>query len=253
MPDVSAPEKLRDFCVRHEAGGGVGLLISGGSTRQGRVPLEPFLDTIRWVKDHTGLILNLHTGMLSRDEAETVASTGVDIVSVDLVGSDDTLRMVYGLDADVDEYGATLRNLVDGGANVAPHVCVGLHYGEVKGERKALELAAGVKSETVVFISLIPTADTPMADVAPPSVEVVAGLISEAVTVCRGSDISLGCMRSRGYKTELERAAIEAGAKRIALASRSTEKRAIDAGYQIQKRDGCCATPRRFDDRLLRV
>ena len=253
MPDVSTPEKLKEFCVRHEAGGGVGLLISGGSTKLGRVPLEPFLDTMRWVKDNTGIILNLHTGMLSRDEAEAVAATGVDIVSVDLVGSDDTLRMVYGLDTDVTEYGATLQNLVDGGANVAPHVCVGLHYGEVKGESRAIELASEVKPEAVVFISLIPTADTPMAEVRPPSVEDVEELIKEAVDICKGSDISLGCMRSRGYKTELEWAAIKAGAKRVALASRRTEKRVLEAGYRVEKLDSCCATPRSFDDRLLRV
>jgi uncharacterized radical SAM superfamily protein len=253
MPDVSTPKKLREFCINHEQSGGVGLLISGGSTKKGRVPLKPFLDTMRWVKDHTSLILNLHTGMLNEEEAADVAATAVDIVSVDLIGSEDTLKMVYGLDSCVMEYGATLRYLIDGGANVAPHVCVGLHYGEVKGERIALKMAAEVKPETVVFISLIPTMGTPMSDVLPPSVETVTGLIREATEICRGSEISLGCMRSRGYKTELDWKAIEAGASRIALASRSTEKRANEAGYCIEKLDGCCATPRRFDPVLLRV
>jgi uncharacterized radical SAM superfamily protein len=250
---VSTPKKLRDFCINHENRGGVGLLISGGSNKQGRVPLGPFLDTIKWVKDHTSLILNLHTGMLTRDEAESVAATGIDIVSVDLIGSGETLRMVYGLDASVFEYGATLRYLVDGGANVAPHICVGLHYSEVKGERIALEMAAEVKPETVVFISFIPTVDTPMSNLLPPSVETVAGLISEASELCRGSEFSLGCMRSRGYKAELDWKAIEAGASRIALASRITEKRAEKAGYSIEKFDSCCATPRNFDKVLLRV
>lgn len=228
-------------------------MISGGSTETGRVPLEPFLGTMKWIKENTDLILNLHTGMLNKTEAEAIASTGVDIVSVDLVGSEDTLRKVYGLDADIDEYDSTLRNLVDGGATVAPHVCVGLHYGEVKGEHKALELASEVKPETVVLISLIPTANTPMADVNAPSVDTISDIVREAVKICQGSEISLGCMRSREYKTELEWAAIEAGATRIAMASRSTEKRALEAGYDIVKLDSCCATPRKFDSRLLRV
>jgi uncharacterized radical SAM superfamily protein len=151
------------------------------------------------------------------------------------------------------EYGATLRYLVDGGANVAPHVCVGLHYGEIKGERIALEMAAEVKPETVVFISFIPTVGTPMSDLLPPSIETVAGLVSEAAKLCRDSEISLGCMRSRGYKDELDWKAIEAGASRIALASQSTEKRAKKAGYIIEKLEGCCATPRSFDPVLLRA
>ncbi len=253
MPDVSTPERLKDYCVNHEASDGVGLLISGGSTKKGRVPLEPFLDTIRWVKDHTDLILNLHTGMLNKVEAETIAATGVDIVSVDIVGSGETLKRVYGLNTDITEYDATLRNLVDGGANVAPHICAGLDYGKIKGEHEALKLAAEVKPETVVLISLIPTANTRMADVPAPSVEAITSLVSEAVEICNDSEISLGCMRSREYKTELEWAAIEAGAKRIAMASRSTERKAVETGYKVMKLDSCCATPREYDSRLLHV
>jgi lipoyl synthase len=253
MPDVSSPEKLKDYCIRHEESDGVGILISGGSTKNGRVPLEPFLDTIRWVKDHTGLIINLHTGMLNKKEAEAIAATGIDIASVDLVGDSETLRRVYGIDTDIKEYDATLQNLVDGGVNVAPHICVGLDYGEIKGEHKALDLASTVKPETVVLISLIPTAGTRMENVEAPSVDSIIGLVREAVSVCKGSEISLGCMRSRGYKTELEWAAIEAGVTRIAMASRSTENRAVRAGYIVVKLDGCCATPRKFDSRLLRV
>ena len=252
MPDVSSPRLLKEYCVKHEENNGVGLLISGGSTRNGRVPLEPFLDTIRWVKDNTGLIINLHTGMLNKIEAEAIAATGIDIVSVDLVGNQETLKRVYGLDADIEEYDNTLQNLVDGGANVAPHICAGLDFGEIKGEHRALELASTVNPETVVLISLIPTADTRMADVEAPSVDSIVELVEEAVRVCKGSEISLGCMRSREYKTELEWRAIEAGATRIALASRSTEKRAVEAGYDVLKLDGCCATPRKFDSRLLR-
>lgn len=254
MPDTSTPEKLKEFCVKHEENGGVGLLISGGSTKEGRVPLRPFLDTMRWVKNNTGLVVNLHTGMLSRAEAEEIASTGVDIASVDLVGSQDTLREVYGLDASLKEYGDTLINLRDGGVPyVAPHICVGLHYGKVKGERKAIELAAEITPETIVFISLIPTADTPMVDVSPPSVGEIISLIKEAKKASPSSDISLGCMRSRSYKTALEWKAIEAGVDRIALASRSTEKKAVENGYRVQKLDSCCATPRSLDYRLLRV
>ena len=254
MPDTSTPEKLKEFCVKHDASGGVGLLISGGSTKEGRVPLKPFLDTMRWVKDNTDLVINLHTGMLNKGEAEEIASTGVDIASVDLVGSQETLREVYGLDVPLKDYGDTLINLRDGGVPyVAPHVCVGLHYGKVKGERRAVEFAAEIEPETIVFISFIPTADTPMADVPPPSVEDIVSLIKEAKAASPASDISLGCMRSRSYKTELEWKAIEAGANRIALASRSTEKKALEHGYTVQKLDSCCATPRNLDYRLLRV
>jgi uncharacterized radical SAM superfamily protein len=253
MPDVSTPAKLRDFCVRHEKAGGVGLLISGGSTMEGRVPLTPFLPTIAWVKENTGLIVNLHTGMLDENEAQGIASTGADIVSVDVVGSQETLREVYGLKTGVEEYGATLTNLVDAGApHVAPHICVGLHYGRVLGEHKALEMAAGIDPEVIVFLGLIPTENTPMADVPPPPLSEITGLVSEAKRLCPRTQVSMGCMRSREYKSELDWAVIEAGADRVASASHSTEQRALDAGYRVIHLDGCCATPESLEKRLLR-
>ncbi|MCW4048838.1 MAG: radical SAM protein [Candidatus Bathyarchaeota archaeon] len=253
MPDVSDPEKLKEFCVKLEQRGGVGLLVSGGSTKEGQVPLKPFISTLRWVKDNTDLIVNLHTGMLSKTDAEDIASTGIDIASVDLVGDSETLKQVYGLDASVEEYGETLRNLKEAGVlQVAPHICVGLHYGEVRGEYKALEVAASIEPEVIEFISLIPTPDTPMADVNAPAIDDIVALIKEAKKVSPGSDIALGCMRSRGYKTQLEQQAIKAGVDRIALASRSTERWAEKQGYKVKRIDGCCATPRSLEDRLIR-
>jgi uncharacterized radical SAM superfamily protein len=252
MPDVSTPARLRDFCVELEEGGGVGLLISGGSTVEGRVPLGPFLPTIAWVKENTGLIVNLHTGMLDAAEAEGIASTGADIVSVDVVGSPETLREVYGLKTSVEEYNATLINLVDAGApHVAPHICVGLHYGRVQGEHRAIEIAASIEPEVIVFLGLIPTENTPMAGVPPPPLEEITGLISEAKRLSPRTDVSLGCMRSRDYKLELDWAAVEAGASRVAMASRSTERRAANSGYRVLRLDGCCATPRSLEGRLL--
>jgi len=251
MPDVSTPEKLKRFCVEHEGGGGVGLLVSGGSTAEGRVPLKRFLSTLVWVKENTSLILNLHTGMLDMREAEEVASTGADIVSVDMVGSEETLRDVYGLKASVEEYGTTLTNLRDAGAaSVAPHICVGLHFGELKGERMALEQALVINPETIVFLGLIPTADTPMSGVAPPPIDEIVGLMEEAKRINPSTEVSLGCMRSRGYKTELEWRAIEAGVERVASASKSTVSRAAENGYEVKRLDGCCATPRALEDRL---
>src|SRR4030042_5210999 len=239
MPDVSTPERLRDFCVRHDEAGGVGLLISGGSTPAGLGPLEPFLPTIGWVKENTGLIVNLHTGMLDAAEAEGIASTGADIVSVDVVGSRETLKEVYGLKTGVEEYNATLTNLVDAGApHVAPHVCVGLHYGRVLGEHRAVEIAASIDPEVIVFLGLIPTENTPMAGVLPPPLDEITGLISEAKRLSPNTDVSLGCMRSRDYKLELDWAAVGAGASRVALASRSTEQRALDAGDRVIRLGG---------------
>ncbi|MBL7167309.1 radical SAM protein [Candidatus Bathyarchaeota archaeon] len=253
MADVSTPEKLKQFCVGLEARGGAGLLVSGGSTLEGRVPLRPFLPTLEWVKENTDLIVNLHTGMLDMDEAEEIAATGVDIVSVDVVGSDETLKEVYGLDASVEDYGDTLKYLEEAGVpTVAPHVCVGLHFGELRGELRSLDIIGHIDPEVIVFLGLIPTPGTEMADVPPPEIDDVIEIIAAAVERFPRAAVSLGCMRSRQDKEEMERRAIEAGASRIAVASRSTLEWARERGYAVKVIDGCCTIPERLEGRALR-
>jgi uncharacterized radical SAM superfamily protein len=252
MYDVNTPKKLRDFCIKHESNGGVGLLISGGSTKEGKVPMEPFLPTLRWVKDNTGLILNLHTGMLNKREAENIASTGIDVISIDLVGSEETLRQVYRLNTSVEEYMGTLIHLKDAGIPfLAPHVCIGLHFGEIMGEYKALEMAASVEPEVIVLTSIIPTVGTPMENVHIPMENTIVDLIYEAKKLSPDSDVSLGCMRSRDNKIEIEKSAIRAGVARVALASRSTENWALDQGYKIKRLNGCCVVPRSKEKLIL--
>jgi len=253
MPDVSTPEKLKAFAVRHAEGGGVGILISGGSTSSGSVPLGGFYPAIRWIKDNTGLVLNLHTGLVDRRAAEEIAASGIDFASVDLVGSDETIKQVYGLEVKVGEYEETVFSLKDAGVRVTPHVCVGLDYGELRGEFHAVEIAASLKPESIVIVALIPTAGTPMAGSRPPSVEDVVKVVSEAKRLSPDSEVSLGCMHSRLEKLRLEWEAIEAGATRLTLPSKATLERARGAGFEVRSFEACCAIPRSVEGRALRV
>jgi len=193
-----------------EAKGGVGILVSGGSNSEGRVPLERFYDALNWVKNNTGLIVNVHTGLLDRRHAEEIASSGVDIVSVDVVGSNDTIRRVYGLWARVENYLETLHVLKEANVpHVVPHICVGLDYGEVKGEIEALKMAEEIKPETIVLLGLIPTPGTPMEGIEPPSKEDFSMIAAKAKTLCPEASVALGCMRPRFEKGEMEELDVE--------------------------------------------
>jgi len=250
MPDVSTPSLLQEFAINLNERGGTGILVSGGSTLQGRVPLDRYISTLRWIKDNTDLILNIHPGLVDSAMADAIASTGVDMASVDLVGSTETVRRVYHLNAKADDYRDSLHFLNDAGVHVIPHITVGLDYGEIKGADQALQTAVDLEPEVIVVNALIPTAGTSMANVIPPPPETIIGYLQKAVKT--GSQVSLGCMRPRHGKPELERAAVINGVHRVALPSNSTVKWAEGQGYVIKKLDGCCAIPVRLESRALR-
>jgi uncharacterized radical SAM superfamily protein len=245
MANTDTPEKLKDYCSALDASGGVGVLVSGGSDPRGHVPLEGFLDAITWVKKNTSLIVNLHTGLLDPRQAEDIAATGADVVSMDIVGSDDTIKGVYGLDATVEDYAETLVNLRDARVPyLVPHVCAGLDFGEIKGEARALEIIGDVDPEIIVIIALIPTRGTGMENVTPPSVDAIAKTVAAARLMHSDTSIAMGCMRPKAEKDLEELLAIQAGADRIVLPSRSTVEYALKEGFTVKHLDGCCAIPK---------
>jgi uncharacterized radical SAM superfamily protein len=252
MTGAKTPSRLKKLCTKLDAEGAIGILISGGSDIHGRVPLDGFYGALRWVKENTGLIVNVHTGLLDTETAEKISSTGIDIASVDVVGSGDTIRRVYGLNATAEDYWNTLQALDEAGVpHVVPHICVGLDFGEIRGEAAAIEMAQRLDSELIVILGLIPTTGTAMETVEPPSSEDIAKVVAVARLMCQKSDIALGCMRPRTDKAKMERLAICAGANRIVLPSRSTVD-IVQTEFSVKQLDGCCSIPKEFEPRVQR-
>lgn len=244
MSNVNSPEKLMNFASSLEEKKGVGLLVSGGSDQSGRVPLQKFYDSLGWIKENTGLIVNLHTGLVDSNEADKIAETGIDIVSVDVVGSNETIKEVYGIDAVEADYKETLLNLIEAGVpHIVPHFCIGLHYGRVVGEFNAINMLKNMSLENVVLLGLIPTVGTPMQDVAPPSIEDFTNIVESLKKILPSTHVSLGCMRSKQDKYLFETSLISAGVDRLVLPSKSTIDWALDEGFKVKIIDGCCSIP----------
>lgn len=248
MIPAETPEKLYEVCVSLYERGAVGCLISGGSVRGGHVPLEPFVEAIRRVKEETDLVLNVHTGLVNRRLAQRLAEAGVDVVSLDVVGDTDTVRMVYGLDRRAEDYFEALKTHIEAGIrHVVPHVCVGLHYGKLRGELRALEAIRRVKPETLVFIVLIPTRGTRMEGIPPPDPLDVVKVIVAARLMLRDTAIILGCMRPPGKTREkLDLLALDV-VDGIVLPTRKAVKEAERKGFTVKRLSACCAIPREYE------
>jgi len=244
MISCQNPDVLFTTCSRLAANGARGVLISGGYNSEGYVPLEPFLDTIEKIKRETGLFLNLHTGLMPTWLARELGRVGVDMASVDLIGSDETIELVLGIEKTTRDYERTLNELRQVMPHVVPHICIGLHEGKIEGEAKALEIAAKIQPTALVFLVLVPTTGTRFERINPPSPSEVGRVMADARLKFPEATIALGCMRPRGDKrAEFELQALRSGVDRIEIPSEQTIETARKLGLDVQRLEACCAVP----------
>ncbi len=230
---------------RHLAENGChGILVSGGCDATGHVAMDPYLDGIAAAAD-AGLEVALHTGLVPDvTTAKQYADAGASAALVDVIGSTATIETVYHLpETTPAAYEQTLHNLATAGLDLIPHVVVGLHYGEIRGEQRALELISQFDIRALVLVVLMPVAGAPMADVEPPPPEAVSELFRTARKTMPETDIMLGCARPKAaaYSRTIEQAAIHAGFNGIAFPSDGMINYAERLGLHPKLRHTCCS------------
>ena len=241
MVDVHTPELLKEFCIKHEKNGGTGCLISGGYTIEGYVPLEPFIEAIRWVKENTTLKINVHTGIVNEKMARLLKYAKVDAVSVDVSGDLRIIREVYGLDKAPEDYLNTLLNLKREGIRITPHIGIGFYFGKITDhEFNSLNFIEKIDPPEVVFVIIIPTKGTPFEEIVPPSMREILAY-SALARLKISSSISLGCMRPYGrIRQELDYLMLKYVADRIATPSPLAISKLVKEGYKIKEYKMCC-------------
>ena len=217
MIQATSPEALVRKCRNLARSSRVGVLLSGGSDREGRMPWERFFEAISAVKSETGLFISVHSGFLDRATATGLKQAGVDQALIDVMGDEATARGVYHLDG-LHTVITSLESLVGSGIEVVPHVVAGLMYGRIGGEYDALRMIGRFRTASLVIVVLTPLKGTPMWGVSSPSPAEIGRLIATARLMMPRISISLGCERPRTEEgQEMEELAIHAGATRMAF------------------------------------
>ncbi len=250
MLPADTPEALVERCRALQQNGAIGALISGGSDTDGTLlNLAAMTGAIRQAKQETGLIFNLHPGLIDAATAQQLAGA-VDFASLD-IPSDDVIQRVLGLDATTADYIAAYRTLRAAGIDVVPHVTV--YEGDEAGLLQPIAAGDDLPN-TVVVIVFSPTRGTPLADAPAPGPEAVANVIAGVKALFPAAEISLGCMRprARALREAIELAALRAGVARMELPSQKTLRYARDAGYEIATFDACCALPAIYESTAAR-
>jgi len=247
MIKAETPEKFIRVCTSLAERGALGILVSGGYTREGILPVRPFLKAIRYVKDHLGLKVAIHPGLVGPDLAEELASAGVDVALCEVVGDELTIREAIGLDKGPGDYLASMMALRDAGIpRLAPHVCLGIRGGLLSGELEALKMVKAVGPDVLVLIIFVPTPGTPYGAREPPGPAEVGKLMALARLMLPDVPVALGCMRPRkdgSYRRTVEELALRLGLNRIALPSKETLELARSLGLEVVRRPVCCALP----------
>ena len=239
IPAVS-PDQLLERCLQLEKNGTVGVLISGGCDTNGRLPWNAFIPAIKQIKSRTDLFISIHSGLIDFQTALALKEAGVDQALIDVIGDDQTFKDIYHVDFGVSRIYDSLAALHRAGLAIVPHIVCGLHYGKIKGEKKAAEMISQFHVEQVVIVSLMRIPGTPLWNTKPLNAEAVAEIIAEARFKIPQVKISLGCARQRG-NTALEILAIDAGVNRMALPSEEAIAHAKELGLKINYQRTCCS------------
>jgi uncharacterized radical SAM superfamily protein len=216
--------------------------MSGGCLPDGSVPLGRFLNSFEKIKRELDLTVFVHTGIIDSTTAEALSKTRVDAALIDVIGSDETINEICKLNMKVKDYVDSLRALHESGIPFVPHVVVGLHYGQLKGEAHALEMISQYKPSALVIISFMPIRGTEMENVEPPKPSEIARVTAAARLMFPKTPLVLGCMRPKGkHRAQTDILTIRTGVDAIAFPSEEAVRYAGDQGYKVIFRSLCCS------------
>lgn len=222
--------------------GTAGLLVSGGSSRHGGVPLLPHVQAIRRVREELGMRVVVHSGVVSEKLADGLADAAVDGVMLDIIGAAETIRDVYHLDLVPADFERSLALLAERGLRIIPHIVLGLHYGQFLGEWDALEMIASHPVSTLILVVLTPLVGTPMGHLEPPPLADVTDFFATARARMPDTRVNLGCGRPMGsMKVALDRAAIDHGLNGIAYPAEGIVAYAQERGLEPAFHEYCCS------------
>jgi len=218
------------------------VLISGGSNKKGRVPLLKHIPDLIRVRRELGLTIRVHPGIPDEETVAGLAQVGIDGAMMDIIGDNDTIHEVYHLaGTTTEDYEQALALLDRYGVPSIPHIILGLHYGQMRGERKALEIIARHRHRAVVLVILMPLSGTLMVHVTPPPLEEIMSFFVHARLTLPQSPLMLGCARPLGQsKPPTDRAAVDAGFNGIAYPAEGIISYGRQRGLQPKLINACC-------------
>jgi uncharacterized radical SAM superfamily protein len=219
-----------------------GFLLSGGSNRRNEIPYERYLPVVERLKrEFPYLKVAIHSALSDRGRAKSMEAAGVDTAMMDVIGADETIREVYHLDRPVEHFEATLEALCSTSMQVVPHIVIGLHYGRILGEARALDIVARHRIHSLVLVVIMPFYAKP-GTFATPATSDIGRIFLEARRRIADREVLLGCARPPGMHRRVTDAyAVAAGLDGIAFPADGTLAVADAIGRPVVQEHACCS------------
>jgi uncharacterized radical SAM superfamily protein len=243
MIPATSPEmlerKVREMAATQDLGG---FLLSGGSNRRNEIRYERYYPVIERLKrDFPRLKIAIHSALTDASRARGMADAGVDTAMMDVIGAQETIREVYHLDRPVEDFEATLEALCATKMEVVPHIVVGLHYGRILGEARALDIVARHRIHSLVLVVVMPFY-AKAGTFATPDAHEVGRVFVEARRRIPDREVLLGCARPPGMHRRVTDAyAVMAGLDGIAFPADGTLAVAHAIGRPAVQEHACCS------------
>lgn len=243
MIPATTPEALWRVVNEQIARGAKGMLLTGGSNHRDEVEYGPFLPVVRRVKDaHPGFRIAIHTALVDAVMARAMQDSGIDAAMLDVIGAQDTVSQVYHLRRPVEDFERSLETLVATSMKVVPHIVIGLHYGRMLGEWRALEMIARYRPAALVLVVVMPFYAPAARPFATPSSREVGRFFLDARAALPDLPILLGCARPAGRaKLEIDAYAVMAGLEGIAHPAEGSVELALGLGREVKVTPACCS------------
>lgn len=213
------------------------VLISGGSSKSGEVPIKEHISNILQLPKR--LQLNLHPGYQNAENLLPLASRN-PVVSFDLPGNDSVISEVFGLPYSCADYRRLFTDYCKKFKTVA-HITIGLNYGTDSGEEDTIDFLAEQKPAEVVFLVFRPTPGTRMQNAPVPELARVIDVLKKAQKSLT-CPVLLGCMRPSGlYRRDLDLLAWMHGVRKIVMPDHTLLQTLNDTGIKVNGFGNCCA------------
>lgn len=241
-PATSPPELLQLGRIL-KSEGAKGVLVSGGCSPDGSVPLDNFAEVLSQFKHELALTVFVHTGITSPKTAKLLKDAEVDAALIDIIGSQQTIQNTLNHHATLQDYADSLRELNTANLPIVPHVIVGLEGGKLDGEPQALQIIAkNCRPAAVVVIAFMPIPGTKMATTTPPKPLDIAKTLAATRITFPQTPLLLGCMRPKGKpRIETDILALKAGVDGIAFPTQQALEYTKKAGFTAEFSSYCCA------------